>query len=559
MQRCHHDEDGGTLWLNGYQMGDPPSWEEKEINQIITGIDVAQNQQQLASVMRTHTTEENVMNLNPVNSGLARSREEYGRNMINRLATGTHQAGEVCVGPKQCTQIDRESLPEGRNYENSINPDPMNFQVPGVMEEVINRNIPSETRTSNQEYGRHYIASDSGEMFHTLQGRQTNSNNTRGEAVQVNHVEEQCVTRRNTLSGRNPLCVEDKERPVFVNNYYAGDNPQQMFRELTQYKERGDMGDPLCNPKTPNKQDKVSKSSPNWNMGLTRMHRMEVGTRSPLGIYHPSQDPILVVQSNKDHELTASSVRSHRIPDYSVPPLTTHTYKAPPDDSLLPGQAVQMSVATMQDRNGQQTRLLETIKGVTSAVEQQVIFSSTGTEHTIIQSNSLFQEFIKSQNKRDLDPALMSIHTFTGEDSPQCLDWITRIKNVCVQSGWSLRQELINKAGIVVQNYLTSLDATLSENEMEEKILQNFSDIPTTTQAIEKLKSLKQGENESILAYNQRYKILAEQVEGRTISQVQSAVAMEMYLGTIIVPLGKTLKTTCSGIVNTLLEIWGRR
>ena len=111
-----------------------------------------------------------------------------------------------------------------------------------------------------------------------------------------------------------------------------------------------------------------------------------------------------------------------------------------------------------------------------------------------------------------------------------------------MQSGCSLCQELINKAGIVVQNYLTSLDATLSEKEMEERILQHFSDIPTTTQAIEKLKSLRQEENESILAYNQRYKVLAERVEGRLIQEVQSAVAMEMYLGTIIGPLRRNIK-----------------
>ena len=97
-----------------------------------------------------------------------------------------------------------------------------------------------------------------------------------------------------------------------------------------------------------------------------------------------------------------------------------------------------------------------------------------------------------------------------------------------MQSGHSLRQELINKAGIVVQNYLTSLDSTLSGKEMEEKILQHFSDIPTMIQAIEKLKSLRQGENESILAYNQRYKVLAERVEGRPIQEVQLAVVMEI-------------------------------
>ena len=128
----------------------------------------------------------------------------------------------------------------------------------------------------------------------------------------------------------------------------------------------------------------------------------------------------------------------------------------------------------MPDQGDQQISLLKTIKRVTSAVEQQVILSSTHAEHTIIQSNNLFQEFIKSQNKRDLDPALMSIPTFTGEDSTQCLDWITRIKNVCGQSGHSLHQELINKAGLVVQNYLTSLDATLSEKEWRKKFSNTF-------------------------------------------------------------------------------------
>ena len=44
------------------------------------------------------------------------------------------------------------------------------------------------------------------------------------------------------------------------------------------------------------------------------------------------------------------------------------------------------------------------------------------------------------------------------------------------------------------------------------------------------------------MAYNQRYKVLAERVEGRPIQEVQSAVAMEMYLGTIIVPLRRNIK-----------------
>ena len=44
------------------------------------------------------------------------------------------------------------------------------------------------------------------------------------------------------------------------------------------------------------------------------------------------------------------------------------------------------------------------------------------------------------------------------------------------------------------------------------------------------------------MAYNQRYKVLAERVEGRPIQEVQSNVAMEMYLRTIIAPLRRNIK-----------------
>ena len=95
-----------------------------------------------------------------------------------------------------------------------------------------------------------------------------------------------------------------------------------------------------------------------------------------------------------------------------------------------------------------------------------------------------------------------------------------------------------------MQNFLAMLDMDIADSELVEKILQMFSDIPTTTQAIAKLKALRQGENESILAYNQRYRILVERVEGQTIEQITSPVAMEMYLGTIIPSLRKSIKNS---------------
>ena len=314
----------------------------------------------------------------------------------------------------------------------------------------------------------------------------------KSKVVQVDHVEEQYVIKRNMFSGKNSLYIEDTKRPVFMNNYYAGDNPQQMFREIrgNPCRKSDNLNYRLQQIQSQNvKQDKASQAMDDWGVGIARMHTMEE-THPTLEGYHNNQGPPVIVQPNKMQELTPSSTRSYQIPDYSVPPPSTQAYKSPPDESLLPGQQNQGMTTTPNTQGDMNNSLLETIRRVTSAVEQQVILSRARAEHSIIQSNNLFQELVKGLNRRDLDPALMSIPTFTGDDNSQCLDWITRIKNVCVQSGCSLCQELINKAGIVVQNYITSLDTAMPEKEMEEKILQHFSDIPTMTQAIDKLKSL---------------------------------------------------------------------
>ena len=136
------------------------------------------------------------------------------------------------------------------------------------------------------------------------------------------------------------------------------------------------------------------------------------------------------------------------------------------------------------------SEILKSIQGITEVMQQQLLLNSKTTEQGIVQTASLFQEMIKAQEKRELDPALLAIPTFSGEakDRPQCLDWVSRVKNICDQSGHSFHQELINKSGILVQNFIRSLNEKITNSELTEKILQFFSDVPTTSHALNKLR-----------------------------------------------------------------------
>ena len=192
------------------------------------------------------------------------------------------------------------------------------------------------------------------------------------------------------------------------------------------------------------------------------------------------------------------------------------------------------------------SEILKPIQSITEVMQQQLLLNSKTTEQGIVQMASLFQEMIKAQEKRDLDPALLVIPTFWGEakDRPQCLDWVSRVKNMCDQSGHSFRQELINKSGILVQNFIRRLNEKITNNEFTEKILQFCSDVRTTSHALNKLRLIQQGAEELIVNYNQCYQNLVERVEGCQLNTIRSTVAMELYFGSIIEPIRKSIRNT---------------
>ena len=228
------------------------------------------------------------------------------------------------------------------------------------------------------------------------------------------------------------------------------------------------------------------------------------------------------------------------------PPLTPQTNQVDPVTLQLPQQQPQQQPeeagATMPNQITN-SEILESIQSMTKVMQQQLLFSSKTAEQGIIQTTNLFQEMIKAQEKQDLDPALLAILTFSGKpsDRSQCLDWVSRVKNVCNKSGCSFRQELINKSGILVQNFIRSSNTQITNKELTEKILQFFSDVPTTSHALNKLRVIKQQPDEPIINYNQRYQNLVERVEGCGLNNITSMVAMELYLGSVIEPIRKSI------------------
>ena len=197
-----------------------------------------------------------------------------------------------------------------------------------------------------------------------------------------------------------------------------------------------------------------------------------------LQTYPVSRDPMTVQPTGVDNVSSSAILDLPNINTNLPPPLL-------PNHSSHQSHHQAQQVQVINPGQVTNSEILKSIWSITEVMQQQLLLNSKTTEQGIVQTASLFQEMIKAQEKRDLDPALLAIPTFSGEasDRPQCLDWVSRVKNVCDQSGRSFRQELINKSGILVQNFIPSLNEWITNNELTEKILQFFSDVPTTSHA----------------------------------------------------------------------------
>ena len=171
--------------------------------------------------------------------------------------------------------------------------------------------------------------------------------------------------------------------------------------------------------------------------------------RQELQTYPVSRDPMTVQPTGMGNVSSSAILELPNVNTNLPPPLL-------PNPSSHYHQQHHNQVHQMELGNSGQvtnSEILKSIQSIMEVMQQQLLLNSNTTEHSIGQTASLFQEMIKAQEKRDLDPALLAIPTFSGEakDRPQCLDWVSRVKNVCDQSGHSFCQELKNKVGILVK------------------------------------------------------------------------------------------------------------
>ena len=148
----------------------------------------------------------------------------------------------------------------------------------------------------------------------------------------------------------------------------------------------------------------------------------------------------VVVEPMKQGNSTGWSTHSFNIPE-AHQDVSGQQCKGLPDFTMPPPPIVTQSPQP-RCNDPEESTILTVMEKMTETMAKQMKLSATQADYNMQQNTKIMDQFIRAQDRRDLDPALMDIPTFTGQEPEKCLEWITRIRNVCRQSRCSFQQEL---------------------------------------------------------------------------------------------------------------------
>ena len=185
--------------------------------------------------------------------------------------------------------------------------------------------------------------------------------------------------------------------------------------------------------------------------------------------------------------------------------------------------------------------LLKVVQTVAELLQQQILLGMRMADMSQQRTDALIGELIKSHNRRDMDQVLNNIATFNGLEPEKCVDWAMRKRKACEQSNRDFRQELMNKSELMMQNFIKGLGTDISDDEVMNRILGFFSDIPTPYHAMDKIKSIKQND-EPMWQFKQKYRTYIECLERKTVNEMTSHTQMELYMRTINPHIAKALR-----------------
>ena len=178
---------------------------------------------------------------------------------------------------------------------------------------------------------------------------------------------------------------KENEKPTIINNYYISDK-ESGWKQL----QKGEIPPNMPGNDT---QKTFSEISTNRSQNETQMDQ-KLNVNQDVGT-----GPRATTTEAKQYHSEEGEVQN-----MSPPPAVNLNYPPP----------------TRNEGSSETSTMLDCICQLQLTLQQHVLTNSKQAEYHMSQNVDLFTEMIQVQKRRDLDPAVMAIPTFTGQEPEKC-------------------------------------------------------------------------------------------------------------------------------------------
>ena len=159
----------------------------------------------------------------------------------------------------------------------------------------------------------------------------------------------------------------------------------------------------------------------------------------------------------------------------------------------------------------------------------------TGTSPTapadLVEGITQIMNQVANNNKWDDTSKQMmkNIKIFDGSNKAECINWISQVEAAAKFTNTPFRELICQSMAPAMLHIFSELSALVTNEDIKEAILTNYSDIPSTTEAATRLQNIKISANEPLITFNHRYEAIHKVEFGLSTRQQENKTVIIEY------------------------------
>ena len=138
---------------------------------------------------------------------------------------------------------------------------------------------------------------------------------------------------------------------------------------------------------------------------------------------------------------------------------------------------------------------------------------------------------VTNNNKRDdaSKQMMKNIKIFNGSNKAECITWLSQVEAAARFTNTPFHELICQSIAPAMLHVFSELSALASNEDIKEAILTNYSDIPSTTEAVTCLQNMQISASEPLVTFNHRYEVIHKVAFGLSPRQQDNKTVIVEY------------------------------